>query len=180
VRVAIAYRDPVVRSALRAVLEQVPGCQIVADSTDATEVAEQVRQQPSDLLLVDVRAPQIAGMTDLLDAARQKSSQAGDLPTPVGRDRQESPPGAAGPAGQPGPGARDRRPGGHDLTPRERQILGLIATGLSNRQIADLLVISPKTVKNHVSNIYQQIGVSQRSQATDAWQDLCRPGGLSA
>jgi DNA-binding NarL/FixJ family response regulator len=141
VRIAIACRDPVVRSALRAVLEQVPGCQIVADSMDAAEVAEQVRQQHSDLVLVDVRAPQIAGMTDLLDAARQESCQA-------------------------------RRPDGHDLTPRERQILGLIAAGLSNRQIAERLVISPKTVKNHVSNIYQRIGISGRSQAMKAWRGL--------
>ncbi len=118
VRIAIAYRDPQVRSALRAVLEQVPGCRIVADSADATEVAEQIRRHPSDLRLIDVRAPQIAGMTDLLETARQKSSQDGEPPTPPGRDRQERPPGNASLAG---------RPGGRSLTPRERQILGLIA-----------------------------------------------------
>jgi DNA-binding NarL/FixJ family response regulator len=149
VRIAIAYRDPEVGSALRAVFEQMPGCQIVADGTDATEVAEEVRQQPSDLLLVDVRAPQIDGMTDLLDAARQKSSPAGDLS------------------------------GGHDLTPREREVLGLIAAGLSNRQIAERLVISPRTVKNHVSNIYRHIDVSHRSQAMNAWRDLYQPGELT-
>jgi DNA-binding NarL/FixJ family response regulator len=185
VRIAIAYRDRAVRSALRAVLEQVPGCQIVADGTDATEVAEQVRQQPSDLLLVDVRAPQIAGMTELLDAAWQKSSQAAGLSAPPGPDGQERPPGAAdpagqpGPAAQPGPGTQDWRLGGHRLTARERQVLGLIAAGLSNRQIAELLFISPKTVKNHVSNIYRHIGVSQRSQAMNAWRDLGQPDGLS-
>jgi DNA-binding NarL/FixJ family response regulator len=72
--------------------------------------------------------------------------------------------------------ARDDRPGGshvsHDLTPREREIMGLIAEGLSNRQIAARLVISPKTVKNHIYSIYQRIGVHERGQAVNRWLAL--------
>jgi DNA-binding NarL/FixJ family response regulator len=60
----------------------------------------------------------------------------------------------------------------HDLTPREREIMGLIAEGLSNQQIAARLVISPKTVKNHIHSIYQRIGVHERGQAVNHWLDL--------
>ena len=52
-----------------------------------------------------------------------------------------------------------------DLTEREREILGLIALGKSNAQIAEDLVLSPKTVSNHVSNIFGKLQVVDRAQA---------------
>ena len=58
------------------------------------------------------------------------------------------------------------------LRPREREIMGLIADGLSNRQIAARLVITEKTVKNHICSIYQRFGVSDRSQAVSRWREL--------
>ena len=61
---------------------------------------------------------------------------------------------------------------GPDLTRREWEILRLIAEGLRNRQIAARLMISPKTVKNHIWSIYKQIGVNERSQAVNRWQEL--------
>jgi DNA-binding NarL/FixJ family response regulator len=51
------------------------------------------------------------------------------------------------------------------LTPRERQILLLIAGGHGNKQIARLLDISDKTVKSHCGRLFQRIGVSDRTQA---------------
>ena len=59
-----------------------------------------------------------------------------------------------------------------DLTRREREVMELIAAGLSNRQIADSLVVSQKTVKNHICRIYQSIGVHERSQAVSRWKEL--------
>lgn len=51
------------------------------------------------------------------------------------------------------------------LTPQEQVILGLLAEGLSNQAIADQLVVSVKTVKSHLSNIFGKLGVHTRSQA---------------
>ena len=51
------------------------------------------------------------------------------------------------------------------LSPREREILGLIAEGLGNAQIAERLALSEKTVRNHVSNLFDKLGVWTRAQA---------------
>ena len=53
----------------------------------------------------------------------------------------------------------------NNLTQREIEVLMLIADGKNNREIADELYISEKTVKNHVSNIFRKIDVSDRTQA---------------
>jgi DNA-binding NarL/FixJ family response regulator len=51
------------------------------------------------------------------------------------------------------------------LTAREVEILKLMATGMANKQIAFRLKISEKTVRNHVSNMYEKLGIYDRSQA---------------
>jgi len=53
-----------------------------------------------------------------------------------------------------------------DLTPREVEVLRLLANGLTNVQIAIRLVVSPLTVSTHVRSIYNKIGVNSRSAAT--------------
>lgn len=52
-----------------------------------------------------------------------------------------------------------------DLTPREREVLELIARGQSNGQISDALGISPHTLRNHIARIFVKLGVSSRAQA---------------
>ncbi len=52
-----------------------------------------------------------------------------------------------------------------ELTDRERELLGLLAQGLTNTAIAERLVLSPKTVRNHVSNIFSKLQVADRAQA---------------
>ena len=52
-----------------------------------------------------------------------------------------------------------------ELTEREREVLTLIAQGLTNRAIAERLVLSEKTVRNHVSNIFSKLQVADRAEA---------------
>jgi DNA-binding NarL/FixJ family response regulator len=52
-----------------------------------------------------------------------------------------------------------------ELTAREREILELIARGLSNAEIARRLFLSPKTVGNHISHIFTKLQVADRAQA---------------
>ena len=52
-----------------------------------------------------------------------------------------------------------------DLTDREREILGLIAEGLTNRQIGERLFLAEKTVKNYVSSLLAKLGLERRTQA---------------
>jgi len=68
------------------------------------------------------------------------------------------------PAGEPFvPDERKRE--GLGITPREMEILGLIATGLSNREIADRLFVSENTVKTHSSRLFDKLGAKRRTQA---------------
>jgi DNA-binding NarL/FixJ family response regulator len=61
--------------------------------------------------------------------------------------------------------ARTTAPPAGDLSERERQVLVLAASGLANKQIARKLGISEKTVKGHLTRIFQSIGVADRTQA---------------
>lgn len=65
----------------------------------------------------------------------------------------------------PAPGPEPDAAGSLGLTPRERDVLRRVAEGLSNRQIAEELYISPKTASVHVSNILAKLGVSGRTEA---------------
>ncbi len=61
--------------------------------------------------------------------------------------------------------AQDQEEGAPRLTPRETEILGLIARGLSNREAAEALGVSPATVRTHLEHIYAKLDVSNRTEA---------------
>jgi DNA-binding NarL/FixJ family response regulator len=54
----------------------------------------------------------------------------------------------------------------HGLTPRELEVLRLVATGMTNQAIADDLYVAVKTVDRHVGSILAKLGVSSRTAAT--------------
>jgi NarL family two-component system response regulator LiaR len=56
-------------------------------------------------------------------------------------------------------------PAEESLTPREQQILTLLADGFDNTAIAERLTITKRTVQNHISNIYGKLGVASRTEA---------------
>jgi DNA-binding CsgD family transcriptional regulator len=58
------------------------------------------------------------------------------------------------------------------ITPREHEILGLIAEGLSNREIGERVFISENTVKTHSSRLFDKLGVSRRVQAVQRAREL--------
>ncbi len=64
----------------------------------------------------------------------------------------------------------------HELTAREREVMTLVAEGLSNRAIAQRLVLTEKTVKNHVHNTYRKLGVTRRGEAIAQWLGSARDG----
>jgi len=58
------------------------------------------------------------------------------------------------------------------LSEREIEVLRLIAQGLSNREIAETLVLAVSTIKTHVNNIYRKLDVNSRTQAVAKSQQL--------
>jgi DNA-binding NarL/FixJ family response regulator len=59
------------------------------------------------------------------------------------------------------------------LSPQEREVLVLLADGLTNRQIADRLFLAEKTIKNHVTSVLWKMGMARRTEAR------CTPCGIS-
>jgi len=68
-----------------------------------------------------------------------------------------------------GPAREDEGDGRFALTEREREIMGHLVDGSSNREIGERLFLTEKTVKNHLHRIYMKLGVHRRSQAIARW-----------
>jgi len=70
--------------------------------------------------------------------------------------------------------SRSKKAGSDILTPREREVLALMADGISNRAIAEKLGVSPKTVNRHVENILGKLGAGTRTAAVAMAIKTCR------
>lgn len=113
--------------------------QLVQDAVQAGAISYLLKDVSSDELATAIRAA-YAGRPTLAPEAAQALMQAA-------RSASEGP------------------ELGHDLTPREREVLSLIVEGLNNPQIGERLSISVTTVRSHVSNILSKLGVSNRAEA---------------
>jgi DNA-binding NarL/FixJ family response regulator len=195
IRLLLADDHPLVRTALSQLLSEVDDLDVVAVAVDGEEAVEQAREHAPDVVLMDLEMPRMDGsaatraiieerpktrvvvltsfadrdrILDALDAGAVgyllKDAEPDELIRGVrAAARGESPlaPRAASAVLQ----ARTRPRGTSDLTPREEQVLELIGRGLPNKLIARDLGISEKTVKTHVTRIFEAIGVTDRTQA---------------
>jgi RNA polymerase sigma factor (sigma-70 family) len=216
VRVLIVDDDDLMRAGIRGVLSSDDGIELVGEANDGREAAYRVRLLKPDVVLMDVRMPDLDGIsaTRELTAAFPEvkvvilttfeqddyifgALSAGASGFLLKRTRPEELIAAihtiaAGDsllspsvtsrvvermAGQPQPdAARDERL--EELTPRERQVLELVARGCSNAEIAAELVIEESTVKTHVKRILAKLDARDRVQAVIfAYESgLTRPG----
>jgi DNA-binding NarL/FixJ family response regulator len=100
---------------------------------------------------------------DLVQAVREAYQGKVQLHPDIARKLMSAVAAASPPQTQ--PGASQAAPGPDQLTEREREVLKLIAEGRNNREIAESLIISEKTVKTHVSSILGKLGLEDRTQA---------------
>jgi DNA-binding NarL/FixJ family response regulator len=130
---------------------KLPGCQVLMLTTfdDEEYVVKSLQAGATGYLLKDIPAADLAQAIQLVRAGiyQLSPSVAGKL------------------VGQLGVKSRPAAPPEHDLTDRELEVLRLIAGGATNREIAEVLVVSEGTVKNHVSNILSRLGLRDRIQA---------------
>ncbi|MGW7198688.1 response regulator [Streptomyces chryseus] len=205
VRIVLADDERMVRTALRVILDAEPGLEVVGEAATGAEAVSVVRQLRPDVVLMDVRMPQIDGIrateqilggmerpprvvvvttfendSYVYDALRAgaagfllKRAAAEDLVQAVrlvARSDSLLFPSAvralaAEYAGrQPAPPP----PWAARLTDREAEVLRLMATGLTNAEMADRLRVGPATAKSHVAAVLAKTGTRDRTQAVIA------------
>jgi DNA-binding NarL/FixJ family response regulator len=193
IRLLLVDDHPVVRQGLRTYLELEDDLTVVAEAGDGEEALRLIAEHDVDVVLLDLKMPGLdgQGVLERLDADAPRvlvltsATEQERVPPAVAS-------GAAGyvykdidpdalatairtvhsgqtllaPAALRGlldaNGGAEERP---SLTPRESQVLGLIARGQTNRQIARALGVSEKTVKTHVTSLLRRIGAADRTQA---------------
>jgi DNA-binding NarL/FixJ family response regulator len=195
IRVLIADDHWVVRDGLRAYLAGVPDIAVVGDAEDGAAAVAAARELRPDVVVMDLRMAGVDGVTatrtirnelpevrvvaltssledrDVADAIRagatgyvHKDSRGPELLQAIraaaaGRVHL-TPEAAAGLARSISP-----ETAAESLSPRETEVLRLVVDGRGNKQIATELGISEKTVKGHMGNIFQKLGVTSRTQA---------------
>ncbi|MBI1878114.1 MAG: response regulator transcription factor [Chloroflexi bacterium] len=152
IRLLIADDHTFYREGVRAMLRGAAEIEVISEATTGDEAVAKTLDLQPDIILMDIKMPGLNG----IEATRrilQASPHIGVLVITMFVIRYFA-------ALQ--PTAAVVFP---ELTEREREILHLIAQGHSNPEIANRLVLSLKTVQNHVSNIFSKLQVADRSQA---------------
>jgi DNA-binding NarL/FixJ family response regulator len=146
-------------AATEMVRQRVPGCRVLMLTTfdDEEYVLRALRAGAAGYLLKDLPAADLAQAVRLAHAGVDQHN-----PAVIGRLLDALDRVAVAPLPEP---AAAQAPLPLLLTPRELDVLRLIAAGASNREIARRLFLSEGTVKNHVSNILTRLGLRDRTQA---------------
>ena len=203
IRVMIADDHPIVRDGLRKLLSLEDDIDVVGEAADGRELIETVDTLMPDVILLDLRMPNLDGLGALqtlqhtkckakviiLTASEDKNEfvqamklgcsgivlkqtsadlivksirkvNSGEIwldsHTTAAVMRQFAAPGEAGTMSS--SKVRERSP----LSTREREIVALVAQGYKNKEMAEKMFISEQTVKNHLHNIFDKLGVSDR------------------
>jgi two-component system, NarL family, nitrate/nitrite response regulator NarL len=204
IRLLIADDHPIVRDGLKKLLLLEDDFEVIGEAADGREVLEKVRELDPDVLLLDLRMPNLDGLSTLqalqqvnkrtrviiLTASEDKSEfvqamklgcsgivlkqtapdmivksirkvNSGEIwldsHTTAAVMRQFST-GLEGSGWAQGGKGSERSP----LSTREREIVAFVAQGYKNEEIAEKMFISKQTVKNHLHNIFEKVGVSDR------------------
>jgi DNA-binding NarL/FixJ family response regulator len=194
IRVVLADDHPLVLEGLRAMLRAEEDMEVVAAVTDGAELIPIVERHRPDVVVLDLQMPGLSGW-DCLEAIRRASpgtrvlilTAFGDgefIQMAIEREadgfvlKTEPPQQTLTAIRQVAQGhlvfpqaarrwlSRRIPEGLGALTAREREILALVAEGLSNAQIARRLGVQVATVKFHLQNIFQKLGVRNRTEAT--------------
>jgi two-component system, NarL family, response regulator len=191
IRIVIADDQHLVRQGFRAMLERLPSMQVVAEASTGQEAIEQYARHRPDILLLDLRLPDMCGV-DVIRAVREQFLIARIivLTTYGGDDEiyQSLQAGAKayllkdvtleeladciekvhrGQTCVPPPVAAKlaERTASPELTERELEVLRRMVAGRSNKEIAADLGITDGTVKTHVNHVLDKLGVHDRTQA---------------
>jgi DNA-binding NarL/FixJ family response regulator len=182
IRIVIADDHPVFRFGLRALLNAMPDTELVGEVTDGEEaLALTPTLHPDMILILMVTMLEDDPVFAAMRAGAHGYVVKGAEPTEVLRAIRAVADGeaifspgiaerlihyfAAPPAAPSGVARSAGDPIFPDLTEREREVLGLIAQGLTNSAIAQRLILSPKTVRNYITEVFSKLQVADRAQA---------------
>ena len=191
IRIMIADDHPVVREGFAAMIETEPDMAVVGQARSGEEALELFRRERPDVTLMDLRMPGMSGVDAIRAIHRESPDSRLIVLTTYDGDEDIDRALEAGAqayllkdmfceeilaairavhAGQrripAAVGTRlAERMSGLDLSEREHQVLELVATGKSNKEIATGLQITEATVKGHLTNILGKLGVRDRTQA---------------
>jgi DNA-binding NarL/FixJ family response regulator len=159
IRVALADDQAMIRAGLRMVLETEPDLQVVAEAADGADALAVTRRLQPDVVLLDIAMPRLLKVSppEQLVAAIRVVAGGAALLDPAVTTRV-----IAAFVHQPAP---QPPPELGQLTPRELDVLRLLARGLSNAEIADRLTLGEATVKTHVARVLMKLGLRDRVQA---------------
>ena len=192
IRVLLADDQALVRAGFRALLDAQEGIEVVGEAADGEEAVRLARALRPDVVLMDIRMPGVDGLEatraiaadELLAGVRIVILTTFDLDEYVFEALRVGASGFLVKNTEPADlirGVRAVASGDDQLTDREREVMGLVAAGLSNDEIAGKLVVSPATAKTHVSRAMVKLGARDRAQlVVFAYESgLVRPGWLA-
>ena len=169
VNIVIADDHKMVREGLKCLLELDKAYNVVGEAGDGYECLDVVSKTNPDIIIMDINMPNLDGL-QTLKIMRQENINKKVIMVTLYDDVDYLIKALVEPSLtvmlNSSLARRDVKKSMIDsLTKRELEILKLIAQGLLNKEIAAMLNISERTVKNHISNIFKKIDVSDRTQA---------------